>query len=219
MGLVGIITFSLYEVFVTERLTMPLRLFANRTPAMGLFMSFLNGMAITWTSYFLPLYFQALNNPNPIMAGMYALPAVLAIVPSGEIGGWTITITGRYRPVLLIGWCFTIVGAGLFTMLTANTTTGTWIVYEIIAGVGVGTIWSTTFAPVQASLDEADVALSTSTLTFCRSFGMIWAPQHQLPFSIPALMIWFLRSATQLLSPRSLKVVYTRILPESSLSD
>lgn len=65
-------TFLLYQVFVTERPTIPLPLCTNRTSAMGLFMSFLDDMAITWTSYFLLLNFQALREVAPFMAGVYA---------------------------------------------------------------------------------------------------------------------------------------------------
>lgn len=174
LGLLGLIFFGIYETFIAKNPTMPPRLFSNRTSLAGFFMTFINGVIIGWVSYFLTLNFQTLKEESPIIAGVFVLPIILSIMPAGMVAGWTISITGHYRLVLFIGWCFMIVGAGLLTILTATTPPGVWIVIQVIVGIGMGAHMTSTFAPIQAPLAETDIALATSTLEFLRSFGEIW---------------------------------------------
>ena len=108
------------------------------------------------------------------MSGVYLLATVLPLMPAGIAGGWFIAITGRYKPVLILGWCFFALAAGLFTLLNSTSSPAMWIIFQIFAGLGGGIILTTTIPAIQAALEEKDVALATATWSFLRSLGTIW---------------------------------------------
>jgi hypothetical protein len=67
-----------------------------------------------------------------------------------------------------------VIGFGLLSLLDAKSSTAEWVIYQGIAAAGAGLVIPVLLPAVQASLTEADTALSTSTWSFVRSFGQIW---------------------------------------------
>ena len=111
---------------------------------------------------------------TPEISGVYLLAIVIPLMPAGIAGGWFIAITGRYKPALILGWCFFSLSAGLLTLLDSNSSAARWIIFQILAGLGGGIILTTTIPAIQAALPEKDVALATATWSFVRSLGTIW---------------------------------------------
>lgn len=111
---------------------------------------------------------------TPEMSGVYLLAIVIPLMPAGMAGGWFIAITGRYKPGLILGWCFFSLSAGLLTLLDSHSSPARWIIFQIFGGLGGGIILTTTIPAIQAALPEKDVALATATWSFVRSLGTIW---------------------------------------------
>jgi Major Facilitator Superfamily len=181
LGFVGFIIFHIYEAtsFCVEP-TMPPRLFANRTSSMAFILTFLHGMLTYWVIYFLPVYFQAVLRSDPTRSGVQLLPTVIVLVPFAIITGAIITATGRYKPLQIAGFALMALGIGLFAMLDVSSNTGTWVGFQILVAAGSGLIVTSSLPAVQAELPEGDVAASTATWAFLRSFGSVWG------VSIPA---------------------------------
>jgi MFS family permease len=111
---------------------------------------------------------------SPEISGVYLLATVIPLMPAAMFGGWYITKTGRYKPVLVAGWCFFSLAAGLFTLLDSRSSPARWIIFQAFGGFGGGLILTTTIPAIQGSLAERDVALATATWSFVRSLGTIW---------------------------------------------
>ncbi|OBT75973.1 hypothetical protein VF21_05746 [Pseudogymnoascus sp. 05NY08] len=175
LGFLGMIGFMFYQGtrWCLEP-TMPLRLFSNRTSALTYILSFLHGTILYWVSMFLPVYFQAVLEDSPEKSGIDLLASVIPMVPFAIIGGILITVTGKYKPFLVIGFIPMAVAMGLFTLLDDKTKTVVWVVYQVILAMGSGLALIATLPAILASLPESDVATATATWAFVRSFGSIW---------------------------------------------
>lgn len=61
---------------------------------------------------------------------------VLAVSLFSVVSGIGVTVLGYITPWMLAGTLFMSIGCGLLTTFQTNTSTGTWIGYQIIAGTG-----------------------------------------------------------------------------------
>jgi hypothetical protein len=105
-------------------------------------------------SYWVPIYFQGVKGASPVLSGVYILPMILAHVfaalSSGPIGKYTysfsrsssnsvtVNMVGYYIPVALFASVLLSIGSGLMSTFSPTTSTGKWIGYQIIYGVGRG---------------------------------------------------------------------------------
>lgn len=108
------------------------------------------------------------------MSGVYLLTVFIPLMRAGIAGGWSVAITGRYKPALILGWCILSLSAGLLTLLDSHSSAARWITFQILTGLGCGILVTTTIPAIQAPLPETDVALATATWSFVRSLGTIW---------------------------------------------
>lgn len=88
--------------------------------------------------------------------------------------GILITATGHYRVFHFAGSALMAIACGLFTLLDASSSTGSWVGLQILFGTGAGFIFTSTLSAILAALTESEVATATATWAFLRSFGSIW---------------------------------------------
>jgi Major Facilitator Superfamily len=183
LGLLGFVAFLFYEGsrFCLEP-TMPIHLFTNRTSATSFILTFFHSIITVWTIYFLQVYFQGVLASTPGRAGIQMLPTIMFLIPFTAIAGRIMSKWGLYRPIHHIGFALMAIGFGLFSLFDANTSTAEWVIYQGLEAAGAGLVIPALLPAVQVELTEADIALSTSTWAFFRSFGMIWGA------SIPAVI-------------------------------
>ncbi|KAK3668829.1 hypothetical protein LTR22_000309 [Elasticomyces elasticus] len=177
--LVGLATLGAFVVLegnarFTPNPIMPLHLFSNSIGAIVFLLTFLHGMIMMWTLYFLPVYFQGVLAVNAFHAGVDLLPTILALLPGAIIGGLLLSKFGRYKPILMACFALVVVGFGIFTLLDENSSTGAWVGFQIVesfgAALGTGALLPALLAP----LTDKDTALATATWGFMRSFGVMW---------------------------------------------
>src|ERR1700737_4766459 len=106
-----------------------------------------------------------------LQAGIDALPMTLTSAPSATIAGIIITLTLRFRNSVWVGWLFTIVACGVFTLLNPQTSVGARIGYYMLIGIGTGILFPSLQFAAQAGQPDEDVAIATSTFVFLRSLG------------------------------------------------
>lgn len=137
----GVIVIGLF-FFVEHRFApyplMPLDLFSKRSNMAALGVCFCHSYVFIPGSYFLPLYFQAVLGATPILSGVYLLPTALSLSFLSTFTGVFIKKTGQYLPPIWFGLFFMTLGTGLFINLGANSSWAKIILYQIIAGIGVG---------------------------------------------------------------------------------
>ncbi|MCJ1475923.1 hypothetical protein MMC13_004587 [Lambiella insularis] len=175
LGVLGWALFFVHQAssFCKEP-TMPPRLFNNRTSGTVYFLDFIVSVLLEWCVYVLPLYFQSLLAASPLISGVDILPINSFMIPSAALAGALLTKFGKYKPFHWVGFAILAIACGLFSTLTANSSKAAWVIFEIIAAVGIGFPLTTQLPAIQAVLPEADTAVSTSTYSFIRSFGFIW---------------------------------------------
>ena len=169
LGFVGMIAFHSYEASpLCAEPMIPPHLFANRTSATALVISFVHNMLTYWVVCFVPVYFQSVKLSSSTRSGVEFLPSVILAVPTAMVAGIMLTKFGRYRPIHLVAFALTTIGLGLFTLFDKNTTEAEWVIFQIITAIGLGLLLTTTLAAVQVDLAQCDVG------AFVRSYGAIW---------------------------------------------
>lgn len=181
MGFLGMVLFHVWEALPwCIEPTVPPHIFSNRTTSTALVLAFIHNMLTFWIIYFLPLYFQAVLGSSSTISGVQLLPTAVLSVPFGIATGIIITKTGRYRPIHFIAFALMTVGLGLFTLLDKNSSAAKWVIFQMIAAVGMGLLLTGILPAVQVDLAEKDVGAATASYAFMRSYGAIWG------ISIPA---------------------------------
>jgi MFS family permease len=184
LGFLGWALFHAYQMSPwCQEPTIPPRLFANPTSAVGFILSFLSGVLLEWIVYFYPLYFQALRGASPLESGVRTLPFNVLLMPTGMVAGILMSKTGTYRPLHAAAYVFLAIGLGLSSMLNSTSSTAEWVIFQMILAFGLGFTFVTLLPAIQAALPEADVATTTATYSFFRNFGFIWG------VTIPSLVL------------------------------
>ncbi|TGJ81906.1 hypothetical protein E0Z10_g6841 [Xylaria hypoxylon] len=121
--------------------------------------------------YYIPIYFQSIDNVGPTLSGVYNLPLILGTSAAILISGATITATGIVTPTMAASSALATIGAGLLYTLGIGTATGKWIGYQILAGVGFGFGFQVPIIVAQADADLQDLAATTAIVVFFQTLG------------------------------------------------
>lgn len=78
---------------------------------------------------------------------------------------------GYIWPFLIFSSIFTAVGAGLFTLFSLSTTTGEWIGYQVIYGLGMGLCAQTPVMVAQNVLPLEDIPIGSGMVMFTQTFA------------------------------------------------
>ncbi|TGO59379.1 hypothetical protein BCON_0045g00420 [Botryotinia convoluta] len=150
---------------------MPLRLFKHASNVAALGVCFCHGFVFISASYYLPLYFQAVLGATPLLSGVYLLPFALSLSLTSAITGVFIKKTGKYLPPIYFGLVVMTLGFGLFINLPRKATWSKIIIYQIIAGIGVGPNFQSPLIALQTLVKKADIATATATFGFTRNLS------------------------------------------------
>ena len=64
--------------------------------------------------------------------------AFASVAPAAIVAGLSVTVTGRYRPQMWMGWILTIISLGLMTTVLETDSLAKPIGYLLLLGVGTG---------------------------------------------------------------------------------
>ncbi|KAJ5444181.1 uncharacterized protein N7458_008053 [Penicillium daleae] len=123
------------------------------------------------TTYYLPVYFQAIQGKSPMLSGVYILPSILSQLAVAVTSGALIGKMGYYLPWAVVCGILTSIGGGLLSTLTPNTTTGKWVGYQILAGAGRGAGFQTPIIAVQNTLPPSQISIAMSILMFIQTLS------------------------------------------------
>ncbi|KAI1443176.1 MFS general substrate transporter [Annulohypoxylon stygium] len=132
---------------------------------------FFMGGTVYLTTYYLPIYFQAVRAKSPFGSGVAVLPNILAQMILGIISGGLVQRIGYFPPLILAGTAINAIGCGLLSLFTPQTPTGRWIGFQIILGTGRGLTMAVPFLAMQNSLPKEVIPSAMSTLVFIQNFG------------------------------------------------
>ncbi|KAI9039704.1 MFS general substrate transporter [Aspergillus affinis] len=173
LGALGWIGFHVQQSF-TKHPSVPNRLFTNRTSAIDFALTLLSSILVQATSYFLPIYFQAVKSTTVLRSGINFLPFAIGRLFFAAAAGTLLSKLGVYRPIHATAFGLSSISFGLFTLLSESTSKLAWVFYQLIGSAGAGMILSTLLPAIMAALSEADVASASATYSLIRTFGYIW---------------------------------------------
>ncbi|QIW97727.1 hypothetical protein AMS68_003245 [Peltaster fructicola] len=143
----------------------------QRTVLAGSFYFFCMGGAFTLLIYYLPVWFQAVQDVSAFISGVKTIPLMLAYIISSIVSGIMITRVGYYTPFIIASSVLMAIGAGMITTLNPSSTAGAWIGYQVLFGFGLGLGCDVPFVAVQTVLPLDMVPSATAVLMFFQTLG------------------------------------------------
>ena len=170
-GLFTIGLFFLDQWKLAKYPIMPLRLFNNSSNLAALGVCFVHGMVFIAGTYYLPLYFQTVLSATPILSGVYLFPLAISLAFFSAVTGLFIKKTGLYREPIWFGLVLMTLGFGLFINLKSYASWPRIIIFQIIAGVGIGPNFQSPLLALQNQIHPGDIATATSLFGFVRQLA------------------------------------------------
>lgn len=170
-GVLTIAAFVVVEWKFAKYPVMPLWLFRSRSNIAVFAVCFLHGFVFIASSYFLPLYFQAVIGATPLLSGVYLLPVAISLSAASVGTGIIIKKTGKYLFLIWGALAFLTLGFGLFIDLGARANWAKIILYQIISGIGIGPLFQAPLIALHALVKPHDRATATATFGFMRNMG------------------------------------------------
>ena len=171
LGIVLFVFFFLSQWKLARNPVMPLALFSKRSNAAALIVCFCHGFIMISVAYFIPLYFQQVLGASPLRSGIWTLAFCLAMSVFTICTGIFIRKTGRYLEIIIFGFLCSTLGYGLFVNFPDHISWSRIIVFQIIAGIGIGPNFQAPLIALQTMIASEDIATATSTFQFTRSIA------------------------------------------------
>ncbi|KAF1953528.1 MFS general substrate transporter [Byssothecium circinans] len=154
-----------------EDAMMPRSLISRRDVlSSGLYVAFLTS-AVYGGTYYLPLYFQAVNGASAIKSAVYLLPLIISQLITAGFSGVAVTKIGYVIPVAVFSTVFLSIGTGLYSILQPGSSSGKWIGFQILGGVGFGAGLQLAIIAVQAAMNSEELTSGIAFVVFSQAFG------------------------------------------------
>ncbi|KUI64015.1 hypothetical protein VM1G_10798 [Cytospora mali] len=171
IGVLVLITLGFYEA-KPEAPLFPHRIFESRTSVMTLITGTMHGLLIYPATTYVPLFFQAVKLQTPLHSAVSLLPSCCGVIGFALLSGVAVEVSRRYQWQFWVSWVTITVGIGLWSIWDRNTSVAETAGFQIIAGVGLGALWTVPSLSMQASAATVqDQALSVGILVGSRLFG------------------------------------------------
>ncbi len=173
LGAVSLVLFGL--AVVAERRAadpiLPPHLFRNHTFVLTGVASLLVGAAMFGALMFLPQYLQIVKGMSPTASGLMTLPMVLGLLTASITVGRFVSRTGRWKIFPIVGMLLVAVGLFLLSRLHVDSSLLIVGVDMAVLGIGLGASMQILILAAQNAVTRADLASTTSGVTFFRSLG------------------------------------------------
>ncbi|KAL4068288.1 major facilitator superfamily domain-containing protein [Scleroderma yunnanense] len=143
-----------------------------------LVVTFLHNLAFNSGTFYLALYFQAVNGSTPLDAGIqmlpYSLGSSLASVPAAWFIGYLQTKTGDttgQKWIITVGLLISTIGFGLLSLLDDMTSRPLQVILPLIAGIGIGMLFHAPYQVFSRAMDPSTLAMGTSAFFLVRFTG------------------------------------------------
>ena len=178
--IVGLLVFSgiMFILFIyaekgAVEAILPLRLFKNSIFSVSAFESFLASALMFSGIIYVPLFAQGVLGMSATNAGFLMIPMSFSLTMASIITGQIISITGKYKKLVIAE--FVITGIGVVLLATMNTGTSPYqlVVYSTVLGIGSGMAYNIFNVAVQNAFTLQDIGIVTASMRFFRNVGTI----------------------------------------------
>ncbi len=172
IGAVGLALFLAAERAYGDDALLPLRLFRNRSFAVGSASSIVLGAGMFGGLLLLPQYLQIVQGSSPTVAGLQMIPLVAGIMVGALGSGVTISRTGKYKLFPVVGTVL-IVTALVSMSFIVGAETPVWALmpFMVLMGLGLGFNFQPVILAVQNAVRPQEMGVATSSVTFFRQMG------------------------------------------------
>jgi EmrB/QacA subfamily drug resistance transporter len=172
LAAVGVVLFLAVEGRAGEPL-LDLKLFQDRTFALGNLAVFIIGAAFLSAFTFLPLYMVNVLELSATRSGLTITPLTLSVVAGNILSGQLVARVGRYRGLMLVSLgvlsgAFMVMG---FT-LSPDSSQATVTAKMVLMGLGMGPTIPLYTLAIQNAVQPRQLGVATSSATFFRQLGM-----------------------------------------------
>jgi EmrB/QacA subfamily drug resistance transporter len=169
-SVLALIAFVVVEGFVREPI-IPLSLFANRSFTIVNSAAFIVSMAFMGVATFVPLYLQVGQGVAATASGLAMLPMMLGMIVSTTASGYLVSLTGQYKPFMLIGGGLLMLGFLLLSFIGPQSAMWDMGWRLLVLGFGLGPSQSLFSMAVQNAVSPREIGVATSSSQFVRQIG------------------------------------------------
>ena len=123
-----------------------------------------HGMVFIPAEYYLPPYQQSAKEASSTRSGVLIIPLTISGAVGGALTGVNMYRTGRYRELIWFGAFMTAPGVGLFTLLAPDTPLVQIMIFQIIAGAGMGPLFLAPIIVIQAAVRHICVEINIGAI-------------------------------------------------------
>lgn len=179
-----IVVFVGIQIWLDDRALLVPRLMKQKTIAFLSAFQFFGSGTFMLLLYYLPIYFQVVSGVSAAQSGVRNIPYILGIALFTIFSGGTITMTGHYLPLIVVGSICATVGTGLIYTLDIGSPSSEWIGYQALSGIGSGLGIQVSVIVCQAIVPAIDVSSVTAIILFWQTLaGAIFVSVGQSLFT------------------------------------
>ena len=169
-GALLLVGFVMHARAAGGRALIDLRLFRDRAFAAASGTTLVFGVSLFGAMFVLPLYYQVVRGQGALDAGLLLAPQGLGAATAMPIAGRLTDRLGAGR-VVPFGVVLALIGTGIYTQLTADTSFALLAVALYIRGVGLGATMMPSMAAAYQTLDRDAVPRATTSINIIRTVG------------------------------------------------
>lgn len=161
-------------LFVERRAAEPIisfKLFRQRLYAFSVLSALFSGAAFIVASVYIPIFIQGVLGGSATNSGLVLLPMMVGSVVTATGGGFLMSKIS-YRNLLLPTFALLVLGLGLVSTLSPESTRLVVTLYMILIGLGIGASFSVLSNAAIHGLTAQQRGSASATLNFLRSLGM-----------------------------------------------
>jgi EmrB/QacA subfamily drug resistance transporter len=149
----------------------PLKIIAQRQPALAIVASVAAGLAMYGGAVFLGQYFQIGRGYTPTQAGLLTIPLMAGVLVASTVTGRMISRSGTVKPYIVVGAITLALGFLGLGLVDHDSPLWQVDVAMAVAGIGVGMTMQNLVLAVQNGVPLRDLGAATGAVTFFRSLG------------------------------------------------
>lgn len=165
---------SLLFIWVQSRAkepVMPLLLFRNRNFVLTMIAGLITGVAMFGAMGYMPTYLQMVTGYSPAQAGLLMIPMMGTLLVASVVVGRRVSVTSRYKTVMILGTFITAGGLGLLSTLTVDSPVVLECLYLAVLGLGLGCSMQLLTLVAQNSFSLRLVGTATAGQNYFRQVG------------------------------------------------
>jgi hypothetical protein len=154
-----------------ENATVPPRIASDRSIWAGCLYGFCSGASFFLMVYYVPLWFQAVQGVSAVQSGIRNLPMLITTIVLSIASGGLVTALGYYTPFMIAATVFMSIGAGLISTWKPDSSSASWIGYQVLFSFGYGMGSRQPLVAVQTVLSMKDVPAGTSVVILVQTLA------------------------------------------------